>query len=469
MNIVIIYCCISILMWMSAIVVFYKLKKDALHIGILFILLYILNYHLKMIATKLGIAVINSNVFGDDAQILALILSDISAVCFTIPLLLTQTKMVPVHESTISLQKGIFTKNQAKITIVFFILMMLLLYGAANGSRSFMTMMSVTLMKQRQASLANMRIGSGFSSLLSLLATICQYIVIRTYIFHWKKLNFIWKWFLILFLIFIMWYSYAMEFSKQTTLTPILVIIVLYNISSLYFAKRKQLRLKHVVVLGGLGILAVAFIGYLRSFTKIFSMQMLLHSMFRQFFNAFDAPDNLTAIISRMNNIWFGDLHLKPIFLNSMIVFIPRSLWPGKPLLQGQMYIMSFYLQERYTGPLGEGISSSIPGELIVSGGIGCMIIGSFLMGCFYSFLYKKAHTSNATILHHIVYAYAIVQLNAFCRSGTAVISGILFTMIWMKLLCTCYKNLFNASYKLKIKDSSILAAKKEDIIYVRH
>lgn len=426
---------------------------------------YLLNYPFKMIATQFGIAVINSNVFGKETQLLAMIVSDISAICFMLPLLLT-----PIHsgqEQKMAFKQEHQTKAYIKVTFVFMFLFMILLFCLANGKDSFKTMLSVSLMKQRQVSLANMRIGSGFSALCSAGALICQYIIIWTCVFNWSRLEKIWKLLFSLFLLFIMWYTYVMEFSKQNTLFPLLLIIVFYNISSFYNANRKKLSLFKLAFLGVLGLFLVAFIGFMRSFTSIATVKDLFFSMYQQFFNAFDAPDNLTAILSRMNNIWVGDLGFKPLFLNSLIVFIPRSIWRGKPLLQGQMYIMSFYLQERFTGPLGESISSSIPGELITSGGIITMIILSLFMGMFYAYLYKNISNNKNSMFHQIAYAYAVIQLNAFCRSGTATINGIIFFIICAKIITTFHKLFLNTLIRLKSPEIRLAIARKEENTHV--
>lgn len=449
MNIVLLYCCASILFWTTILFAFYKLKKDALHIGILFILFYLINYPAKMIATQFGFSVINSNLFGKDTQLLAMVLSDIMGVCVVMPLCFTHRHLTQNRNHNLNLSKNL-NFAQKKATIVILFIAMLIFLCLANGPDSFKTMFSLDLMKQRQKALSSMRIGSGFSSLLSLMGKICQYIILYIYIFDWKRIKIRWKIFFFLFLIFIMWYGFAMTFSKQTTLFPVLLIILFYNVSSFSDSTKKKVKLQSIIALGALGLIMIAFIGFLRAFRSVSNLQALFNEMFRQFSFAFDAPDNLTAILARMDNIWLGDLHFMPIFLNSLIVFIPRAFWPGKPLLQGQTYIMSYYLQERYSGPLGEVISSSIPGELIVSGGIICMILISILMGCFYSFLYEKAYRNKNSIVSQIIYADSVIALNSFCRSGTATISSLLFFTICLIVFVSFYKLFLNSLSKLK-------------------
>lgn len=466
MNSVVIYCCISILFWIVIIFYLYKLKKDALHIGILFIMFYLLNYPFKMIATKFGIAVINSNIFGDEAQILAMVLSDIAALCFTMPLLFVCTGTKQERQTPSFTSEG-FTLTQIKFSVIALFIAIILFQFLANGGDSIKTMFSINLMKLRQSQLNNMRIGRGSSAFFSLAAQISQYIIIYLYVFNWRRLRLMWKGFFGVFLVFIMWYGYAMEFSKQTTLFPILLIIVLYNVSTFFYSERKKINLQKIMILGVLGLLLIAFVGFLRAFKQVTTLQELLMNMLRQFSFAFDAPDNLTAILSRMDNIWLGDFQLKPILLNSLIVFIPRSIWPGKPLLQGQMYIMSYYLKERYNGPLGEVISSSIPGELLTSGGIVCMIVVSVLMGCFFGYLYHRAYHNKNSIICQIVYAYSVIQLNSFCRSGTATISGILFFMICAKCFLICYKLFMNTFYKVKKNNYELTDQRKEKTVYV--
>jgi len=166
-------------------------------------------------------------------------------------------------------------------------------------------------------------------------------------------------------------------------------------------------------------------VGYVRGFgeeDEVYPQGKAIHA-FTQLTNSFDAPDNLAVILLRMNDIWFGDLEFKPTIDYIFIKPIPRFLWPNKPLVLGNMYIMSEYLPERFTDYTGEVVSPSMAGEMIVSGGVLFMAIWSFFLGLLFAVFYQRAHRKESSPLSIVLYIWLILNVFNVLRSGTGIIS----------------------------------------------
>jgi hypothetical protein len=146
---------------------------------------------------------------------------------------------------------------------------------------------------------------------------------------------------------------------------------------------------------------------------------------------AFDAPDNLSFIMSRVDDWWAGDLAFAPTLQYTFLSAIPRVVWRDKPLVMGNQYIMQRYLPERFTDETGEVISPSMAGEMLVSGGFWFVIGWSLLLGIVLTLVYRWTQKHRRSPLALAVYVWLCLNVFNLLRSGTGIVSPlVIFTVV---------------------------------------
>src|SRR5438876_248406 len=87
-TIVLIWCSVSALAWVTVGSWIALKRRDGLHPAAIFCMLFALSYPLKFIATGYGFATLNSLALGAEWQLGALALANVSAVMFVVPVVL---------------------------------------------------------------------------------------------------------------------------------------------------------------------------------------------------------------------------------------------------------------------------------------------------------------------------------------------------------------------------------------------
>lgn len=101
----------------------------------------------------------------------------------------------------------------------------------------------------------------------------------------------------------------------------------------------------------------------------------------------FDAYDNAVTIIHEVYDKNIGYLIIPYDFQNfveSFANFVPRSIWPDKPEIQGFWRIQRDFLPELFTSTLGMSVSTSLPVDILFNFGL---ILGSIVLFLFSRFL----------------------------------------------------------------------------------
>lgn len=429
------YSIIGIIAWLFIIIKFRRKNDDNLHPMVVFLLFYILNYPVKMIATKYGIHLIDSNAFGEHTQILALILSDISTM-----LIIAIFSYKPKIKGDLNerLWSGTYDFWNASIFFVaLFILSGRIVYGRGSVSRMF----SLTAMMDYRAYRSTENIGGGVAGVFGVVMTISMYAFIYLGVNTTMRKPIRKKLLFLGVVAMLTWYGYAQTLAKTTLLmTPIAFII-----SCQMCSKRsggKGIPLRWIGVVGMAGLFAVAVM----ELTDVMEVREVTGSraeaLLNSFFNpSFDAPDNLTAILNRMDNIWIGELKFIPFLYNLFLSKIPRAIWPGKSPVNGKIMIVREFLPEFYVNDRQyNSASPSIVGDGLASGGLIFVLVLSAAYGILFYNLYQKAVESD-NLISNLLYIYFIANLNNFCRGGSDIFGNLLYYYVLTCLICVLYKS----------------------------
>ena len=293
------------------------------------------------------------------------------------------------------------------------------------GPRAIMAVLSMStdLLQDRIAERADERLGSGP---LALFRTIGE-VILAISLYQWAKAwqtgakSFRVK--IVVVLIIICLLFLALSGSKHLGLLPLFYFLIFLNLTHLA-SGRSPWRFSRILRYGAAGILLIGLFGYIRGFGSIVdeSGYGMWYQIAVQLSNSFDAPDNLTFILARMEDIWGGDLAFAPT-LQYIAGVIPRFLWPDKPVVFANLFIQEIYLHERFTGATGEVISPSMPGEMLLSGGVFFMCIWSVMLGMFFAVHYRWAHRAGGWVFPAL---YVFLAANVFnvLRSGTGVLGA---------------------------------------------
>lgn len=409
MNEVILWSTISAICWFLFAWAIAKIKKDGFHIGVLFCLLFIITYPLKLIATEKGFSYLNSHHLGPEWQLKALLISNLCGLFFIIPILVTKRKGIINNEEN-------EFRHSATIWFCGFLFFLVMTYGIDSFTRIFSFEKLTELRDIRNAS----RAGNSLSGLCSHGILIClamyfKSIADRIDSMGWKnKIKLIILWCPIIYVLI------AISGSKLLALTPPAIFFVMYNMNK-KIKNGKGITFNRVFLLIVLGLVGVAITGTIRQFGQYGQNFDVLRS-FWQIIYAFDSVDNLAYILSRAHSIWSGDLNFQPTIQYIFQSPIPRFIWPDKPLVLGNMYIMQNYLPEKFTDAFGEVISPSMPGEMILSGGIPFMVIWAFILGLLFAFVYNRSHRNINGVYWKLAYMFLVLNLFSMLRSGTGIV-----------------------------------------------
>lgn len=391
-------------------------RRDPFHPAALFSLFYGIEIPGKLLLSLFGIARLNSVEIAGTAYVVeGLILANIAGLLFVTPMLLVTANKRPNIGLDQDKNQALFTPTMwiaafAALTIIYAgpEKISLLIRGDLNGLRD------VTLEGEARA-------GSGAKELLNQIAMICLCLaaiqtaeknsesrIFRHIIFSGIFLG------LGLIILFI-------SFSKAAALMPPLAYLVSAN----------AYRMKHGVYFPGytfliiiIGTVLMIFLtGYFRgigSYTTS-NAQNEIFIAFVQFQYAFVGGDLFVIVISRLHDFWFGDMKLQP-FLELVTGVVPRFAWVAKPLVMGNFAVMARFLPEVYTGPAGEVVGFTLPGQLMAGGGLFGLVMMSIVLGVIWGAIYRRGHvkTSKFSILMLI-----FITANCFSisRTGAEILS----------------------------------------------
>ena len=202
------------------------------------------------------------------------------------------------------------------------------------------------------------------------------------------------------------------------------------------------------------GLTLVGVTGFIRSWGKI-EVGSAIHISIMQAVYAFGEVDNFAFILSRMTSLWFGDLYFQPIIQVFFISKIPRLIWSDKPLILGNLFIMERYLPERFTSHLGEVINPSMPGQLILSGGLFFMVCFSALIGLIYAYFYRNTYSRTSESIYILGHAFLVLNIFNLLRSGTGPLGQLIVFLVISKI----------ALFPKMVIEQRLLRKKREELL----
>ncbi|WP_301102382.1 O-antigen polymerase [Propionivibrio sp.] len=429
------------LFWMGIAYYFSKRYRDALAWPVLFSLIFIPSYPLKALISEYGFFVMDVSVIDIEWKYLSFFIYNISGLAVIFPFIIFARNRVNKNVRT----STTFQKDIKLITRSYLFWIALLLILSSYGADAIYSIGYNELMQDRIESRVYERMGSGLYALLrdASLVTISLFFIVNT---SGNDL-FIKRLALFVYAILFSLLSFMLSGSKYQGILPLAALALISNINLMPVSKGLK-SFRAVIILGILSGFIVMLAGYLRGFGGIEDLYGVgkIVLAFQQLSNSFDMPDNLAIILSRIDSIWYGD-HFLYITFQYLAGWFPRFLWEDKPEIMGNLYIMQYYMEERFNGGVGEVISPSMPGEMIASGGIFFMILWSFFIGCVMRLVHFKAIVQR-TPVSTIVYIWCCLNAFNLLRSGTGIL-GSLFIFTTIALIVTGFisvvaKGIFN-------------------------
>lgn len=412
-------CIISIVTWIKVSIYLARRTGDWLHIGVAFSLLFAFSYPLKTIASMFGLYVLNPFDVHSAYIWQALILSNLSALLFILPF------FSPYRVQSYSSPQNHRSQSIKKTFLLFFVA--LLIISFSHGLQSVVASLSFSgdALTARISERALERSNTSFSAILRSVGQVFLIISCINISNQWDSLGRATRSVFIALLSLSSTFLLLVSGSKFEALAPFAFTLLNYHIHNIQLGQ-KLTNPKTLLILAVSTIFLIMLAGYFRGFVvfRTLSDQNQFYLALVQLTNAFDAPDNLTLILSRVNDPLTGDLNLKPL-TDNVLGLIPRYAWPDKPSVFGNLHIQSIYLYERFMGHDGEVISPSMAGEMIVSGGLFYLIPISYALGYFYKIHYIKAMSSNSWVWRSL-YLFCFISLINIMRSGTSFISAYL-------------------------------------------
>ena len=405
-------CVISVLFWLYIVSAVAKRKDDFLHPVVVFAGLFSITYPLKLLLSFHGFHTLDSMSI-DQATILSSIaIFNLAGLFFIMPM---------TFQSRVATGQHIFRIVSFPFPVTLALVLLMLI--VSHGINAFLAIFSLEALQGRIAERANERVGSGLVALLGY-ASLCLLIIFSIKYLRDNRSP------LFGFIVVIGYSAFALVISGskyEGLLLPVIFFIVWYYQNR--SINRRVLSINRMFFIGMAGVFFIALFGYIRGMNKFGVDHPVFLQAFYQLIYAFDAPDNLIIMLDRAETWIFGELNFRPLFDYLILPFIPRFVWAEKPLIQGNQLIMQEYFPERFGGHLGEVISPSLPGEMILAGGLIYMMVWLFILGFLCGRLYTLAQTKGG--FYFIAYIWVLLNMFNFLRSGTgAVGSLIMFTVI---------------------------------------
>jgi len=409
----------DILLWLGIARYIANTKKDTLHIGVIFSGLFIVTYPLKFLASLFGFVAMNPLELPEKWLWLSFYIFNLSGIMFLLPMLAMKSVVRVVKPPEM------FGKSVRANYIWLMSIVAVVIIGIAYGPRAIVAVFSFSsdALQSRIAERSDERLGSGPLALLRSVGEVLLALSFLRLAELWLHCNLKERMRIAVFIATACLFLLAVSGSKHQGLVPLFYFVIFLNLNKLMSGARGW-GFASIIKGGLLGLALVGIFGVIRGFGAVVEggdVGLWLQA-FIQLSYAFDGPDNLAFILSRMGSIWLGDLSLQPTF-QYIFGTVPRLLWPDKPVIMGNLFIQEIYLYERFTDETGEVISPSMPGEMLVSGGIVFMCIWSFILGLFFALHYRLAYLSKNWVWK-ILYAFLAANVFNVLRSGTGVLGA---------------------------------------------
>ncbi|HIP13073.1 MAG TPA: oligosaccharide repeat unit polymerase [Arcobacter sp.] len=427
----------------------YQSTNDALHYGIIFLLLFIITYPLKIYITiSYGINVLNVDEVPVNGYWFTIFISNTGAIIFIFPIFIFKKIIVKSNQS-LEIQNRILNKKSMFLWLLLLAISIVFLSYGFDAIKAVFSF-SQQEMANRITERTGERVGAGLNAVLRSVGITLIYIYIMKISDNFSYFSKIKKLLLLVILLVSSYLLLAVSGSKVMALFPWVVFLLYYNRLKL----RKNMHgisVKLLIYVGTLSLFSIALLGYIRGFGTIVSEYgySATYLAFRQLTNAFDAGDNLLLLLHRMENIMFGEIYFHTT-IDYLTSWIPRFIWADKPLVRGNQYIMQYIFPERFGGHMGEAISSSLHGQLLLDGGFFYMIFMIFIMGLLYRYLYYLFIRKNNFFLH-IIYIWFTINIFGLLRSGFGIFSGFINFSFGMVIVYIFY-NILKKKYSTKDK-----------------
>lgn len=201
--------------------------------------------------------------------------------------------------------------------------------------------------------------------------------------------------------------------GKAGFLIPFLYILLAYH----YLKKRVKISWIFTFVV--VTILAIPFFNayrYADNLAQIISAldKMLTEDndfLIKQVMGRFYGIDSLTIIIRDTPNVM--DYQLGATILPLLYAWIPRALWPDKPIISFSKIFGETYLGQFFSGT-GTAASVTMLGEVYLNFHIAGMIVGSFLIGLILRAIYEYLIVKNLGAPAVFIYASLFLYLFVF-------------------------------------------------------
>ena len=405
-------CIGSILLWL--IILFYaaKYKSDLLHPAVIFSILFIVTYPLKLLLSHYGFHTLDSMSVDQSTIVYSIFTFNLAAFSFVLPLLCIK----PIETGFTIFR---FTSLPPYYCFLISIFLIILSYG----TNAFISIFTLEGLQGRISERANERLGSGFFALLRNISLFFL-IIYALKCSAKKRISFLTKTFILIYSFFILLLSGS---KYQALLLPAIFFTFWYykNRSK----GRNILTFYRFLLVAIISLFSIGFAGYIRGAGNWGGPK---HSFIAQVFHqaryAFDAPDNLIILLDRTKEWITGEVGFSLVSDYFILPFIPRFFWADKPLIRGNQFVMQKYFPERFGGHLGEAISPSFPGELIITGGFFYMIIFTLMFG----FIVAKCYINSQRIggIYMVVYIWILLNIFNIMRSASGTLGSLLMFLM---------------------------------------
>lgn len=406
-------CVVSVILWLFIAAAISEYKHDVSHPAVIFLILFVVTYPLKLILSFHGFQVLDSMSVDQSIILKSILVFNLGATVFIMPLILQSRIKIPQEGHRI---RGFSAHTSLSIAVILLII--------AHGPDAFFSIFSQEGLQNRIIERPYERVGSGLVKIFGSLSLFFLMIFATKYITNGgsivKAIPVITVYSLFALLI---------SGSKYHSLVLPLIFAMVFHYYQLGQG-REAFKFKHIFIGSILMLITVGLLGYVRgagAWSDELRHPFLLQS-FYQLSNAFDAPDNLIVLLDRADDWFVGEIGLRLWGDYMLFPFIPRFIWEGKPLVQGNQLIMQHFFPERFNGHLGEAISPSFPGEMILTGGMIYFVLWTLLLGILVGKLYKLALVRGG--LYFISYIWVNLNMFNFMRSGTGMIGSLVFFLI---------------------------------------
>jgi hypothetical protein len=425
--VVLVWCGVSALCWTALGSAIALKTRDGLHLGTIFCLLFAVSYPIKLAGTVFGFAAMNSDILGAEWQLRSLGLANVSAVFFVVPVIVGARRQQKTDAFEVA------RRTHDSCAMVWLVAAMVLL-TTSYGFAALRGIVSIDAWSELREQRDQARLFSGGWALIRDAGIFCLITHFGGAVRRWERLDVVQRVGLVLIWGVVGYILLAVSGSKYMALLPLAISLFMANFIRIE-RHGSGIPLSRTAGWGLMALVGIGLTGYLRGFTALADDENIALSALIQASFAFDAPDNLSFILSRVNNWWTGDLEFVPTLQYMFLGPFPRILWPDKPLVMGNLYIMQHYLSERFTDELGEVINPSMAGEMLVSGGLWFVIVWSLLLGigCILVYRWAQRHRDSRIALATQVW----LSLNVFnlLRSGTGIVAPLVAFVVISSLV----------------------------------